>query len=350
MASTILVYGSYGYTGELIVELAKAEGRDIILAGRTPERVQEQSKATGYPGRTFALDEPEDVDRGLQGVGAVLHCAGPFSRTGVPMAEGCMRAGAHYLDITGEIDVFEAMHERDAAAKRANVLLMPGTGFDVVPSDCLAAHLKNRLPTATELTLAFKGDGKPSRGTATTMIENIGNGGMIRKEGALTPVPSAWKSQVVDFGESKDECITIPWGDVSTAYYSTGIPNIMVYMAATAELKRMAKFSRYFGWLLNAGPIQSFLKQQIQAGPAGPSAQERETGVSLLWGRVTDGNGASAEARLRAPEGYRLTARTAYTIAKRAADGEVPTGFNTPSMAFGADFITEFEGVVRTDV
>lgn len=349
MAENILIYGSYGYTGKLITDLALEAGLKPILAGRTESKLREQAEASGLPYRTFGLDNHADVVGGLEGVAAVIHCAGPFSRTAVPMAEACIDSSTHYLDITGEVEVFEALHAMGERAKQAHIMLMPGAGFDVVPSDCLAAHLKRRLPSATELTLAFQGVGRPSRGTATTMVENIHKGGLIRKDGKLTEVPAAWQVRTFDLGEGDVTAATIPWGDVSTAYYSTGIPNISVYMAAPKGLLTMMKANRYMGWAFGSRPVQSFLKSRIQAGPPGPSAEERENGYSLLWGEVLNDDGDTAEARLRTPEGYTLTAHTALEIGRRALTGGVTHGFVTPSIAFGPDFILEFEGVERHD-
>ena len=189
MSSNILIYGSNGYTGELIVERAADEGAKPVLAGRSHDKIETQAALCELDFRVFALDEPAALDQGLKDMRVVLNCAGPFSRTAAPIAEACIRTGTHYLDITGEIEVFEALASMGDAAKDARVMLMPGTGFDVVPTDCLAAHLKRRMPAATELTLAFKAIGRPSRGTATTMLENIHKGGMIRSSVKLSPVP-----------------------------------------------------------------------------------------------------------------------------------------------------------------
>lgn len=353
MAGRTLIYGAYGYTGKLITELAVGEGLKPVVAGRTIGPLEElcsHYEDGAVEKRCFALDDDAVIDQSLDDVDVVIHCAGPFSRTAVPMAKGCIRKKTHYLDITGEIEVFEALHDLDAKAKDAKVMLMPGAGFDVVPSDCLAAHLKRRLPEATSLTLALTMSSKPSRGTATTMIENIHKGGLIRKDGKLTEVPSAWQSKSIDFGEGPVDCITIPWGDVSTAYYSTGIPNIKVFMATPPELRRMAIFSRYFGFVLASGPVQRFLKSQIQKQPPGPDEEQRETGYGLLWGRAEDDGGNGVESRLRTPEGYTLTAATALGIAKRVLDGAAPAGFQTPSMAYGPDLILEFDGVTREDL
>src|SRR6187402_1304471 len=111
------------------------------------------------------------------------------------MVDACLAERVPYLDITGEIAVFEAAAARDAEAKAAGVVLLPGAGFDVVPSDCLAAHLKRRLPSATSLALAFQVLGGVSRGTATTAVENLARGGMVRRAGKLVAVPAAYKTR-----------------------------------------------------------------------------------------------------------------------------------------------------------
>ena len=350
MSSNILIYGSNGYTGDLIAKLSVEKNLRPVLAGRTESKIKPQAESLRLDYRIFALDDAAAVDSGLKDMAVVIHCAGPFSRTAKAMAEGCVRTKTHYLDITGEIDVFEAMNAMDAEASAAGVMLMPGTGFDIVPSDCLSAHMKRRLPSATRLTLVIQAIGKPSRGTATTMVENIHKGGIIRKDGELTPVPSAWKNREVDLGDGPTSTMTIPWGDVSTAYYSTGIPNIEVFMAVPKDLRRMAVLSRYVGWLLGSGPVQGLLKKNIQSGPPGPSDEERRTGHSLLLGEAEDDAGGRVSTRMRTPEGYTLTSRTALAIAERVVAGEAPAGFKTPSMAYGPDFIMDFDGVERTDL
>jgi len=345
MSEDLLIYGSYGYTGELIVELALKQGLHPTLAGRNSEKVKAQAEAAGLPYRVFDLEDSAAILEGLKDMKVVLHCAGPFAHTALPMAKACLKTGVHYLDITGEIKVFETMAAMDKAAQERGVMLLPGAGFDVVPTDCLAAHLKERLPNAQDLVLAFYGLGRASHGTMTTIVENIGEGGCIRKDGRLSPVPPAWKVKDIDFGGVTRTAMTIPWGDVSTAWYSTGIPNIMVYMAAPASMRRFSKLSRYIGPILASGPVQRFMKSRIAEG--GPSLEERTRGYSLIWGKATDPEGVSVEARLKTPEGYTLTALTAVRIAEKVLAGDAPPGFQTPSKAYGADFICEIEGVER---
>ncbi len=352
MSSTpLLIYGANGYTGELIVREALAAGLRPVLSGRDPAAVGALASPLGLEWRSAALDDPFALDAALAGMRVVVHCAGPFIHTSRPMANACLRNGVHYLDITGEIAVFEALAARTAEARDAGVTLLPGVGFDVVPSDCLAAHLARRLPGATQLTLAFRSLGGISRGTATTMAEGVGMSGAVRRGGRIMPVPAAWRSRKVDFGDGRATlAVTIPWGDVSTAYYSTGIPDIAVYMAMTPSMRRSLRLSGWLAPFLRFGPVRRRLVARARARAPGPDEARRMRGESRLWAEVRDASGATAAARLVTPEGYTLTTRTAVAAARRLLGGGIATGFLTPSLAFGADFILEQRDVTREDL
>jgi short subunit dehydrogenase-like uncharacterized protein len=347
--SNYLIYGANGYTGALIAREAVARGHRPILAGRSADAVAGLAKELGLDHRAFGLDDPRAVDARLKDVGSVLHCAGPFAHTYPAMANACLRNKAHYLDITGEVQVFEGLAARDQEAQAAGVMLLPGVGFDVVPSDCLAAHLKRRLPTATRLALGFMSLGRVSRGTATTMAENFHRGGLVRRGGVLTKVPAAWKTRTIDFGTGPVKAMTIPWGDVSTAYYSTGIPDIEVYMAAPFKTRFGARTTRYLGWWFGSRMMQNYLKRKIQQRPPGPTDEQRARGKSFLWGEASDPNGQVVVSRLQGPEGYTLTVLTALAVVERIRQGDAPAGFQTPAKAYGPDLILGVKGVVRQD-
>jgi short subunit dehydrogenase-like uncharacterized protein len=343
-----VLYGANGYTGELIAREAARRGLRPILAGRRGDAIAPLARELALAHRAVALEDAAGLDALLAGRALVLHCAGPFARTSAPMVAACLRAGAHYLDITGEIQVFEACAAQDAAARARGITLLPGVGFDVAPSDCLAAHLKARLPQATHLALAFAVTSSPSHGTATTAVENLHRGGMIRKDGALTPVPPGYKTRDIDFGRGPRTGVTIPWGDVATAFHSTGIPNVEVYMAAPPAMRAMLRAARVLRPALGLGPVQRALKAAIARRPRGPSAEQRASGRSLLWGEASDGK-RTVVSRLSAPEGYALTVLTALASVESVLAGRVKPGFQTPSRAFGADFILAIPGVERTD-
>jgi short subunit dehydrogenase-like uncharacterized protein len=349
MTGPWLLYGANGYTGELMARLAVSRGHHPILAGRHADLVCTLADELGLQRRLFDLEDAARVDEGLEGMTLVLHCAGPFSRTSRPMADACLRTGTHYLDITGEVEVFETLAARDEEAASAGVTLLPGVGFDVVPTDCLALHLHGRLPGARRLALGFESPGPVSRGTALTALEGLHRGGLVRRGGVLTPVPVAWRTRTIDFGAGPRRAVTIPWGDVSTAWRSTGIPDVEVYMAAGLGFRLLSRVSRWLGPLLASGAVKDLLRRQIRARPPGPSPAERRRGRAFVWGEVEDEAGRRLVSRLVTPEAYTLTARSALAAVERVLTGEAAPGYQTPASAFGADFVLGIEGASRRD-
>jgi short subunit dehydrogenase-like uncharacterized protein len=347
----LLIYGSSGYTGRLIVAEALRRGLRPTLAGRNATAVRTQAQSLGLEWRVAGIDDAAALDAALANATVVLHCAGPFAHTWRGMSDTCLRRRVHYLDITGEIAVFEGLARRDGEARAAGIMLLPGVGFDVVPSDCLAAHLARRLPNAVHLALGFRALGGASRGTLTTMVENLGTPGAVRREGKIEAVPQAWRTRRIDFGDGKPrDATTIPWGDVSTAFHSTGIPNIEVYMSMRPAVRRAAIASRWLGPVLRRKIVRHLLTTLVRRGAPGPSEAQRNRGASLLWGEAVAANGERAEARLRGASGYVMTAQTAVHLAMKVLAGEAPSGFQTPSRAYGPDVILEIPGVARTDV
>lgn len=346
----LLIYGAYGYTGELITQNAVKKGWKPLLAGRNEEKLKALANRFGLEYAVFDVTEKEKVIAALKGKKVLLHCAGPFAHTFKQMISACLQTGTHYLDITGEIGVFEGAAAKNEAAKKADIMLMPGTGFDVVPSDCLAAYLKQQLPDATSLKLAFTSLGRMSRGTSLTMVENLGAGGAVRKNGKITKVKNAHHVQEFPFGEKKILCATIPWGDVSTAWYSTGIPNIETYMSASPSIVKSMRMGNYIGWLLSTSFVQKYLKAQVNKRKPGPDETERKNGYSLFYGEVLNAKGEKKSAGLKTLEGYSLTAATAVNIAEKVLNGNFKTGYMTPSLAYGADLILETEGTKRYDI
>lgn len=348
----LLIYGANGYTGELIARRAAKLGSPVpvILAGRSSGAVAALADELGFESRAFGLDDEARLARGLDGVRAVLHCAGPFSRTALPMAEACLRQGVHYLDITGEIAVLEALAARDDEAKRQRVTLLPAAGFDVVPSDCLAAEAKHRLPSATHLALGFQVLASMSRGTTRTTIEGAHLGGIVRRDGALVKVPSGWKTRDMDFGRGPEPAITIPWGDIATAYRTTGIPNIEVYAQVPLSSRVGIRLARFLGPVLASPALQAFLLAQLEGKPAGPTAEQRARRESRFYAEASDDAGNSVKLRLITPEGYELTSWTALELGQRAALGRLPVGYQTPATACGRGFVLEFNGVRLEEV
>jgi short subunit dehydrogenase-like uncharacterized protein len=274
----------------------------------------------------------------------VLNCAGPFSATALSIIAGAIAARTHYLDITGEIDCLEAAHARDEEAVAAGVTLVPAVGFDVVPSDCLAAQVAARVEAPTRLELAILVGNKLSPGTAKTMLEMMPDGGRARIEGRIERVPTAWKVREIPFPSGPRTAMTIPWGDVSTAYYSTGIPNIETYMVFPRRQIRWTRRLQFLAPLARLNVVRRWLNRQIERRLPGPTEEQRRRGRGEIWARATGRDGATAEAILETPEGYALTVQTALAAVEHLL-AQPPPGFHTPSRAFGAEFVEQFDGV-----
>ena len=345
-----LLYGANGYTAGLIIRFAAEYSLEPIIAGRSEDKIKPIADANGLEYRIFDVNEQEKTLQSISDVKVVLHCAGPFKFTAKPMMEACLKAGVHYLDITGEIEVFELAASMKSRAEEANIMLMSGVGFDVVPTDCMALYLKNKMPDATHLKLAFGAlNGGLSHGTALTMAEGLGEKSSARVDGKIVPTDLGERSMTVPFAEKALFCMTIPWGDVSTAYYTTGIPNIETYTATNPKAYKWVKYQRYVGWLLRTEFMRNRLRNKIKARPAGPNDARREKSKSLVWGEVSNGKTTFA-ATWSGLEGYTFTAHSALLIAKKTLDGNWQKGFKTPAMMYGADLSMEVSGSTRADI
>ena len=345
---TSVIYGSYGYTGNLIAEIAAEGDMKVVLSGRDEERLKQQSERLKIPYKTVSLDSTSDLDELLNDAEIVLNCAGPFVHTWRIMADACLRNGCHYLDITGEINVFEALKAMDRQFKEKMVMAMPGVGFDVVPTDCMAAWLHHQMPDATHLELAFQGLGSGvSRGTAKTMIENLGEGGAVRENGIIKKVPAAYKTREIKSGENAVRVVSIPWGDISTAHFSTGIENIVVYTAMPEKMIQKMKWLNRLKPLFKLESVRNWLKRRVDSRPEGPDQKKRMNGRSLIWGEVKNEKGETLEGFIETKEGYQLTAEMAWNIVLKVSNGNWSAGYQTPSKEYGADLIMEIENSKR---
>ena len=347
----LMIYGANGYTGRLIAHEAAKRGLKPTLAGRNRDAIGALAQELNLSRRVFDLSNPDMVARNLDGISVVLHCAGPFSRTVAPMLNACLDLNAHYLDITGEIDVFEFCHRAHVRAHHQGTVVLPGSGFDVVPTDCMAAMLKERLPDATSLVLAFEAGGGPSPGTAKTSVEGLARGGRARINGELKRVPLAWKTRQFLRDGKPRTAMTIPWGDVYTACVSTGIPNIETYMALPAKTIRRMRWMRHLQPLLASRFVQDFMRKRVERDTPGPSAERRRDSGSYIWGEVRNAAGREVKLALATPNGYELTVTASLGIAEQLLSPSRPArgGYFTPSQLMDADYVLKLPGVRLID-
>jgi len=347
-SNTFLLYGAYGYTGELIARYANQYGLSPILAGRRAAPLTALSAKLGYAYKTIDLDDAPALEAALQDIPVVVNAAGPYDRTARQMVEACVKTGTHYLDLNGDLDVFGMIFGYNAVAQDAGIMLLPGAGFDVVPTDCLALFLKKLLPDAVDLQLAFTilGSGM-SHGTAVNTLQKLGHPGAARVNGRLVNEPVGEKGRYVNFGGKDVFVVSLPWGDVGTAGYSTGIPNIRTYTNMPKIAYWLLKGQELFNWALRSKPVRSLIKYKIDNGPAGPGDVMRTQAVSYIWGQVTNAAGKTVTARLRTPEAYDLTAYAVLLITQKILQGNFTPGYQTPATAYGENLVMELPRVQR---
>ena len=345
-----MIYGANGYTGELIAREAARRGLAPVLAGRSRDAVEALASELKLEAQIFGLDDAPAVAMQIQGCTLVLNCAGPFSATAAPMMEACLATGAHYVDITGEIEVLEHAQTLNDRAKAAGMVLCPGVGFDVIPTDCVAAALKAALPDATHLSLGFDSRSGLSPGTAKTSIEGMAAGGKIRRDGRIITVPLAWEVRRIDFGDGEQLAMTIPWGDVSTAFHTTGIPDIEVLVPASSRLIALARRANWIRPLLAMKWLQKFAQARIARSVKGPSEAQRDAMPTFVWGEVTNARGERRTARIRTANGYSLTIDGAlYVVGHLLANSPLP-GAYTPSKLLGPALIGLLPGSGELDI
>jgi len=340
-----MIYGATGYSGQLIVEQAIQSGLRPLVAGRSEDKVIALAQKYDLEYRVFSIDMLVNSDALISQMSVVLNCAGPFSQTAEIMMQACLKQQVHYIDITGEIDVFERAASLDQAAKQRGVVLCPGVGFDVIPTDCVATKLKAMMPDASYLALGFDSRSGFSPGTAKTSVEALPNGGKVRKDGKIITVPLAAKTRKIDFGGGEKLAMTIPWGDVSTAYHSTQIPNIEVYIPSSPGMVKQLKRMNWFKFMLKMGFVQRLLKKRIEKKVKGPDEATRAKLKTFVWGEVKNAAGEVKDYRIQVANGYEITAVGSVMVAQALLGEHAQvSGYQTPSMLLGDDLVEKLPG------
>ena len=325
---------------------ARRRGLNPVLAGRRAGPIERLAAELGLPMRVFDLDDAPAAAAAIADMAVVANCAGPFAMTSAPMIDACLTSRAHYLDITGEIDVFLAAQRRHADAQAAEIVICPGVGFDVIPTDCMAVVLKEALPDATHLVLAFDARGPMSPGTARTMARSLRlgqRGGRVRRNGVIEQVPLAQRWRRIDFPGGSATAIAIPWGDLATAWFSTGIPNIETYAVVPRAAAIASRALNRVRPLLASAPSQTLL-HRLANRASGPSEEQLRSGRSRLWGEVRNATGERRTAQLETANGYRLTADGTIMAVQYLLTNVPPGGYYTPSMLLGARCVEQLPG------
>ncbi|MGO2452998.1 saccharopine dehydrogenase family protein [Pseudomonas taetrolens] len=324
--SILLIYGATGYTGRMAAERAKALGLTFEIAGRNHSRLAALAAHLDVPFRVF--DTGADVENALTDISVLLNFAGPFAHTAEPLMRACIKAGVDYLDITAEINVYRLAERLGAEAASNDVMLLPGVGWDVVPTDSLAVHVAQRVERPLALSIALQVPGSMSRGSAMSVSEIISAGVLARVDGELVSTPDATPRHF-DFGDGPVLCVPLSFGDLVTGWHSTGIPDIAMFVHIAGD---------------------AFAEGDLSLLPDGPTAEEREAHRARAVVEVTGAGGAIARSVIETVNGYSYTPLAAVEAARRVLEGERRPGFTTPVRVFGGGFAESIAGTVISDL
>jgi short subunit dehydrogenase-like uncharacterized protein len=349
MSAALVIYGPTGHSGTLVARQTSAT-RPPILAGRDPGKLRALADAMGTTWRAAPVDDPEALRRAFAGATVVLNAAGPFSRTAMPVLDACLAVGAHYLDLSGEVLVIEAIARRHRDFTRRRIMAVPAVGYEVVASDCLAATVWARRRDATVLRIATTPAAWASRGSVRTLGEAT-RSSFLRVDGTLREAGLGTPRRTFDFGAGPRPALGLALADLATAYYTTGIPTIETYVEATPLVRAIVASTRALGWLWRTAPGRAWLEATADLLPDDPSGGADPSSLRMtVVAEAENPAGEVARARLHTPEAYAFTALAAAAAIDRVLAGDVEPGFQTPARAWGADFARTIPGVVLEDV
>jgi short subunit dehydrogenase-like uncharacterized protein len=291
-----------------------------VLAGRSARAVTALAERLGLPHQILSVDDPAALEGSLADVDLVLNAAGPFLHTAAPLAQACLDVGVHYLDISNELQVFRALYDLDEQARQAGVSVIPGVGFGVVATNCLARDVSEAVGGAEHLQVASR-VAQPGPGAAATMQENLPYGGWIRQGGELTPKEFFTGVTIIGFPDGPCEAMPVPTGDLEAAFHATGAPNFVAYAVSPPVLE------------VDASPN----REQV------PSDSR-----SFGWARATGRDGSMAEAWLETGDSYAFTPAASIRAVEETLKGTAPGAFS-PAAALGTDFAFTIQDTTRTD-
>lgn len=343
-----MLYGATGYTGTLVAEEAVRRGHHPVLAGRNVEKLRPLARRLGLKYVAFDLSDVNVIAEHIAEMDIVYHCAGPFIHTSDPMIRACLATHTHYLDITGEIPVFENTFSYEDAAESNGIALISGVGFDVVPTDCLNLYVAEQVEAADQLEIGISGFAGASAGTIKSGLELAAEGMLLRRDGRLQRFDFGKLNRMIPLPNGVQHGTAVPWGDVATAYRTTGIPNITPYMAMPGWTATAMRFGApIFGAVMRSSAIRNATAALIDRVASGPDQHTRETYQSYIWSHASSA-AHQAQAWLITPEPYQFTVEIAIHAVEQTAELR-PTGALTPALAFGADFVLKVPGVRRLD-
>jgi short subunit dehydrogenase-like uncharacterized protein len=346
----IMIYGAYGFTGELVTQAARRLRCELVVGGRDATRLRAIAGSLGITARAFALDDPSRIAEGIADIDILVNAAGPMVATAGPLIAACLDARTHYLDVTGEPSVFIEAHRHDSMARRRGIMIMPGAAFCIIASDCLAADVAALLPHAKYLRLGWSRPALISPGTLRATYNMVRDRVVIRRAGRLVAIPVGRLERDFDYGRGARTSAAVSSADVFTAYLTTGIPNIEGYVEATFAARTAGLLGVRVAAATRATPLRSFFDLALGSWGQRPSSQARKAAQQVLVAEVEDAWRRIRRVGMITSDGYSFTADAIAAVMERMIKGELAVGFQTPGKVYGPGLAYGIAGTRREDL
>jgi short subunit dehydrogenase-like uncharacterized protein len=346
----IVVYGASGYTGRLIARELARRGAELTLAGRDRQKLESVAAALEAEPAVAAvpLDDRDGLRGLLEGAGAVIACAGPFTLHGEPVLEAAVEAGTHYVDTTGEQPFIRAAFDRfGARAEEAGAALVSGMGFDYAPGDLIAALAAEGLGPLEEVTLAYSvRNFGPTRGTALSALEMMSAGDVEWVDGGYREADRSVGRGEFDFPSpiGRRRVGRYPAGEQITVpkHVETRAVRTLIDLRALmgVDLGPLAAPAMAAAGYAMQTPLRAAIAGLVDRLPEGPDEDARRAARYTI---VCEARGAGGGRRgiVRGSDVYGITAVCTVEAALRmATPGFEGKGALAPAQAFDpADFL-----------
>ncbi|TAI67344.1 saccharopine dehydrogenase NADP-binding domain-containing protein [Bradyrhizobium sp. Leo170] len=322
----VAVYGANGFQGKLTTAMLMQNGIQAVLVGRNQERLTAAAGELEMSAVELRVAEATDrraLLRAFEGCGAVINCAGPFTRRAEPIVSAAIAAGYHYVDTAGEQGFVKSVFDNfSGEAQKAGVTVLPSATDGAVPGDLVAHMIARRAGQIDSIIVAHKivGGGGPSKGSLRSVVETCGDiaaGGLTYEDGAWRNGEPLDRSTIAFLGDEEVAISKFPLIEAVTIPRHVWVRRVVGVIETSIATRLSVPFS----------------EQMIEA-VSNPSPDVRKDQTFLIVLEATSTDGGVLRGTVEGTDAYGTTAAIAVECTRRLVEGQARSGVLAASQAF----------------